>query len=131
MSREQQSGASNRSAGETAVSVERDGDVIVLSVHGELDLATAHRLSEPLAEQVAAGEAHLLVDLTGCEFIDSSGIRVILVQRRRIDSNGGGDRPPLAIAAPDGQVLSVLRLSGIEELIPIADSRLAALELLG
>jgi anti-anti-sigma factor len=61
-----------------------EGDVHVLAVHGDLDIATCDRLSEA-AEQVPAETRLLAVDLGGVTFLDSSGLRALLLCRRRAD----------------------------------------------
>src|SRR3954470_24316025 len=49
-----------------------------LGVEGELDLAVADRLQEAIDKAAADGRANLLVDLSRCSFIDSTGIAVIM-----------------------------------------------------
>jgi anti-sigma B factor antagonist len=60
------------------IDASRSGDAAVLSLHGELDVATTAQLEEALA--VAAGEhpRRLIVDLSGLEFMDSTGLRAVL-----------------------------------------------------
>lgn len=80
----------------------------VVAVFGELDLAVADELDELLMR--AIGESPLvLVDLDGCEFIDSSGIAVVLRAHQRICEDGGR----LAICSPTAQVLRVLSMTGL------------------
>ncbi|HVD87015.1 MAG TPA: STAS domain-containing protein [Solirubrobacterales bacterium] len=79
-----------------------------IQVEGELDLAVAARLDEALTQ---AGEAYgqILVGLEECEFIDSSGIAVILRAHRRLAEDGGR----LALYAPTAQVLRILSMTGL------------------
>ena len=76
-------------------------------VGGELDLAVADQLAEAIercdAEQI-------LIDLTQCEFIDSTGIAVI-VRAQRARANDGGGR--IAVHSPSRQVLRVLGITGL------------------
>jgi anti-anti-sigma factor len=79
-----------------------------IQIEGELDLAVAGQLDEVLAK--AAGEcSRVLVGLEHCEFIDSSGIAVILRAHNRMESEGAR----LAVYAPTSQVLRVLSMTGL------------------
>ena len=79
-----------------------------IQVEGELDLAVAGQLDEVLAK--AVGECRIvLVGLERCEFIDSSGIAVILRAHKRMESEGNR----LAVYAPTAQVLRVLSMTGL------------------
>jgi anti-anti-sigma factor len=65
---------------------DEDG-VVVLAPRGELDIATAGRLAEA-ADQVAADTPLLVVDLRAVTFLDSSGLRGLLLVRRRAERDG-------------------------------------------
>lgn len=77
-------------------------------VGGELDLAVASRLEE-LLEGVAGRANEVLIDLGSCEFIDSSGIAVILRAHRKMTEEG----KRLAVFGPSAQVLRVLSMTGL------------------
>lgn len=79
-----------------------------VQIEGELDLAVAGRLDEVLS--AAADECdYVLVALDRCDFIDSSGIAVILRAHNRMEEDGGR----LAVYAPSDQVLRVLSMTGL------------------
>jgi anti-sigma B factor antagonist len=75
-------------AGELVVSSERRADVLILSLRGELDLATSALLERELDAAEAARPARLVVDLSGLEFIDSSGLNALVRARERASQNG-------------------------------------------
>jgi anti-sigma B factor antagonist len=90
------------------LTVERYDSVSTVVVSGELDLATAPRLSAAVAEH---GDAKLLVlDMTATTFIDSTGVRALLQAERR--SVGSGSR--LVVVAGKGVVRSVLELCEVD-----------------
>jgi anti-sigma B factor antagonist len=80
---------------------------IVLKVTGELDLAVAGELQTTLDK--TAPEDVVLLDLSGCEFIDSTGLAVVLHAKKRQDKSGGR----LALFSASDQVERVLEISGL------------------
>ena len=75
---------------------------------GELDLSTASELAA--AMDGARGHDLVLVDLSKCEFIDSTGIAVILEACRSLEAEG----KRLGMVGAQGQVLRILSLTGLE-----------------
>jgi anti-anti-sigma factor len=117
-----------------ASAAQLDDGVRVIEVRGELDLSTAPQLEGPLDEAVADGDSSVLIDLSGCEFIDSTGIALIVRawQRTAQDGNGDGDggKRGFVICSQNEQVRRVLEITGLELSIPIhptRDDALAAL----
>jgi anti-anti-sigma factor len=74
-----------------------------IEVEGELDLAVADRLQQAIAD--CQGD-HILISLESCQFMDSTGIAVILEANSRNDSR-------VVLHSPCGQVLRVLELTGL------------------
>lgn len=79
-----------------------------IQVIGELDLAVAGQLDEKL-DAAAADCERVLIGLERCEFIDSSGIAVILRAHNRMAEQGRR----LVVYAPTDQVLRVLSMTGL------------------
>ena len=99
-----------------------------ISVRGELDLSTAPDLEGPLEETVDGGDGSILIDLGECEFIDSTGIALIVRAWQRLDSGDNGRA--LVICTGNEQVRRVLEITGLELSIPVhrtRDQALAAL----
>ncbi|HEX5713336.1 MAG TPA: STAS domain-containing protein [Solirubrobacterales bacterium] len=111
-----------------ASSTQIDDGIRVIAVRGELDLSTAPGLERPLEQAVSPGDASVLIDLTECEFIDSTGIAMIVRAWQRLDGNGSGHR--VVICSNNDQVRRVLEVTGLELSIPIHASRDEALALL-
>jgi anti-sigma B factor antagonist len=101
---------------------EQQSGVFVVAVEGELDMSTAPELERELEQGVALDAAPLLLDLSGCEFIDSTGIALIVRTWQSLD----GDRA-LALCGVGDQVERVLDITGIETAIPTHDNREQAL----
>jgi anti-anti-sigma factor len=87
----------------------------VVSVHGELDLATAPPLQRSLNDAVTS-RSKLLVDLSACEFIDLAGIARLVLAFREAG-------PSMGLCGLNGQVLRVLKVCGIVGCIPAWDDR--------
>lgn len=99
----------------------------VVSVRGELDLGTAPELEGPLRQAVDSGEP-LLLDLSACEFIDSTGIAMIVRAWQQLGSgNGEGEGGKVVICGANEQVRRILEITGLELSIPIEASREQAL----
>jgi anti-sigma B factor antagonist len=97
-----------------------------VQVEGELDLAVAARLDEVLTA-AAAECSRVIVGLDRCDFIDSSGIAVILRAHSRMQEEGN----QLAVYAPSDQVLRVLSMTGLTANGLVFDSAEEALSALG
>lgn len=102
-------------------SAEVDG-VRVIAVRGELDLSTAPDLEGPLDAALDGGGSSVLIDLTACEFIDSTGIALIVRAWQQLDGDGS-----LVLCSPNEQVRRVLDVSGLDQSIPVHPSREAGL----
>jgi anti-sigma B factor antagonist len=103
--------------------------VLAFTVKGELDLKTAPELDRPLEQAVVdSGEASVLIDLSGCEFIDSTGIALIVRAWQRVDRDAGGDGSGrLVICCTNDQVERLLKITGVESSISTHDDRDSAL----
>lgn len=105
-----------------------DDGICVIAVRGELDLSTAPELERPIEDAVSAGDASVLIDLSECEFIDSTGIALIVRAWQRLDVAADGDgNGRVVICSYNDQVRRVLDITGLELSIPIHSTRDEAL----
>jgi anti-sigma B factor antagonist len=95
----------------------RDDGVWVVRVAGEADMSHEEELRAELRRALDAEAEHLVVDLTECEFIDSTGVRALLLSREAQHSEQGSES--LAVAASSEQILRILSVMGIDRVIPI------------
>jgi anti-anti-sigma factor len=111
-----------------ATAAQLDDGVRVVAVRGELDLSTATDLEGPLDDAVSSGDAAVLIDLSECEFIDSTGIALIVRSWQRLDRGADGEGSgKVVICCANEQVRRVLEITGIELSIPIHDTSEQAL----
>lgn len=93
----------------------------VLSVAGEIDIATAEAVRAAI-ESAAAGAFEIWLDLTSTTFMDSTGIHAIATAR--VDLADANRR--LVLICPPGPVLRVITLTGLDQVLEIHSSRSAA-----
>jgi anti-anti-sigma factor len=100
---------------------ELDG-VSVVTIRGELDMNTSPELERSLDAASAAQAPAILIDLSECEFIDSTGVAMIIRAWQRVDRNGGDGNGRLVLCCPNSQVRRLLDITGVESSISMHDS---------
>jgi anti-sigma B factor antagonist len=108
-------------------SEELDGGIHAFTVRGELDMNTAPELERKLDEALADSGASIMLDLSKCEFIDSTGIALIVRAWQQLDGNGNGNRGRLVLCCINHQVRRLLKITGVESSISMHEQRDAAL----
>jgi anti-anti-sigma factor len=102
------------------IASERDSEgVFIVRVRGELDISHEEELRAELNRGVAEKNGGIVVDLTDCEFIDSSGVRALLLGREAQRADGAGG---LSIASGSTQIVRILSVMGVDEAIPVRPS---------
>lgn len=91
------------------------GSHALVLLKGELDVSTAGGLYEEFARLSHEGVVHVALDLTGLEFIDSTGISVLIAEHKRTASAGG----ELIILTPHHNVRRVFEVAGLMEVLDI------------
>ena len=105
-----------------------DGGISAITVHGELDMNTAPELERELEAVLNDADASLMLDLSQCEFIDSTGIALIVRAWQRLDREAGGDgEGRLVLCSHNHQVRRLLKITGVEASISMHEQREAAL----
>ena len=101
------------------VTVSRFGsDCFVVAAGGELDLDTAERLREKLADALELGGRRILVDLTGVCFMESTALGVLVDTAKVLRSSGG----QMVLVADDPRVTRVIEIAGMRRVFRIASS---------
>jgi anti-anti-sigma factor len=95
----------------------RTAEHVVLAVRGDVDLASHERFQADVEPWLVPG-ASVVVDCSGVEFLDSMGLRVLVLAWQRSAKDGFG----FALAAPSPPVVRVLELAGIAGMFPILDT---------
>lgn len=100
---------------ELTVTSRQEGASTVISVSGEIDVYTAPSLRERLNELVASGKYDLIVDMEGVEFLDSTGLGVLVGGLKRVRSHEGA----LRLVCAQEKILKVFRITGLTKVFPI------------
>ena len=106
-----------------AASESLDRGIHVVSVRGEVDLATGPEFERALAALPEDAMESVIVDLTDCSFMDSTGLHLLTRTQHRIDRSAGR----LAVVSANRSVLRAFGLTGLDEIFAIYPSRAAAL----
>lgn len=106
-----------------AASEPLDRGTHVVSVRGEIDLATGPELERALGAVPEDGVESVIVDLSDCSFMDCTGLRLLSRSQRRFDSAGGR----VAVVSANRSVLRLFGLTGLDKIFAIYPSRAAAL----
>ena len=101
--------------GSLGVRSEREGEALIIELVGELDLDGAPRLEEALREAEASDAASIVVDLSALDFIDSTGLRLLVMAAERCD----GGR--FSLLRGPKQVHRVFEITDLADRLPFAD----------
>jgi anti-sigma B factor antagonist len=103
-----------------------DDDSVVIHVAGEIHATTAPEFSERLNAAIAGGKTGVILDLTSVEFIDSTGLSVLLNGLRRVTRVRGS--MVLACANPTVlRLFEITRLDSTFDIVPSRDEAIARL----
>lgn len=96
----------------------------MLSVEGELDIASAPRMLSALNDAFATLAIPLVVDLSRVDFMDSTGLALLMNAHRRVRRLGHG----FAICCPSGPLSRIFEIADMVETLRVFPDRPAALE---
>src|SRR5262249_451940 len=95
----------------------KDG-IEVVDVEGEIDVYTAPRLRELLIELVNVGHYQLVVNMEKVEFLDSTGLGVLVGGLKRVRAHDG----PLDPGCTHAAILKIFRIPGVTKVVGMHDS---------
>ena len=102
--------------GEEKVSFDFCGDTLIVLVRGEIDHHSAVLVRTSIDDEILIKRPHeVLLDLSAVDFMDSSGLGLIMGRYALIKQFGGS----LAILDPSTAVVRIVKLAGLERMIPI------------
>jgi anti-sigma B factor antagonist len=105
-----------------AVRVGSRGGAAVVSVTGEVDLATTPALEQTLRGVTDDRTDEVIVELTGCTFLDSQGLSALVATKGRLERSNGR----LALVVSNPSVLKIFQITQVDEPFQIYPSLGAA-----
>ena len=94
------------------------GDHTVVLVGGEIDVYTAPQLREKLVDLVGEQKYHLIVDMENVDFLDSTGLGVLVGGLKRVRAHDGS----LQLVCTQERILKIFRITGLTKVFPIHPS---------
>ncbi|MDP9433644.1 MAG: STAS domain-containing protein [Actinomycetota bacterium] len=101
-----------------SLSTRAEGDRTIVVVGGEIDVYTAPKLREQLIELVSAGQYNLIVDMEAVDFLDSTGLGVLVGGLKRVRAHEGS----LRLVCSQERILKIFRITGLTKVFPIHSS---------
>ncbi len=108
---------------ELGLDVRKEGSHAVVDVDGEIDVYTAPKLREKLIELVSDGTYDVVVNLEGVDFLDSTGLGVLVGALKRVKAHEGS----LSLVCTQDKILKIFKITGLTKVFPIHDSVDAAI----
>lgn len=96
-----------------------DAGAHVIALRGEIHVTTAPRFAEHLTAAIEGGKTAIVLDMTGVEFIDSTGLSVLLNGLRLINQRHGR----LALVCTNPTVLRLFQITSLDDTFDIFDER--------
>ena len=88
-----------------------DGPFEILKVGGEIDVYTAPRLREAIVTAIEAGRTRLVIDVEKVEFLDSTGLGVLVGALKKVRADGG----TLDIVCTQQRILKIFDITGLDK----------------
>ena len=92
--------------------------VPVAELEGEIDLSTAAVFKETVYKVIEAGKIDVVIDLTGLEFMDSTGLGVLVAALKKTSTEGGSIR----LICDKRSILKVFNITGLDKVFSIYDN---------
>ena len=101
------------------------GDASLLSLRGEIDVYTAPRLRQAIIDLVEGGATRIVVDMEMVDFLDSTGLGVLVGGLKRVRVKDGS----LSIVTTQDKILKIFDITGLSRVFdihPSVDAAVAA-----
>ncbi len=97
--------------------------VQALDLEGEVDVYTAPVLRQAIVDQVEAGVKHLVINLSRVEYLDSTGLGILIGGVKRLKEQGGS----LKLAGPSARITRIFEITGLNKIFDVFASEQDAL----
>lgn len=106
------------------IEVEEKDGAVLLKLNGEVDVYTAPKLKSRLVDLVDQGKFKIIVDLEEVDFMDSSGLGVLVGGLKRVRSHDGS----IALVCTQENILKIFRITGLVKVFPIFENQDQAIQ---
>jgi anti-sigma B factor antagonist len=96
----------------------KKGDVAIISLRGEIDVYTAPRLRQALIDLVEGGSKDIVVDMDKVDFLDSTGLGVLVGGLKRVKSNDG----EMKLVVTQDRIMKIFDITGLAKVFPMFGS---------
>jgi anti-anti-sigma factor len=110
-----------------SLSIEREGDLVIASIDGEVDPSNARDLSRELTAGVPNDAMGVALDLTGVAYLDSSGVQMVFELAERLDARQQRLAVVVPEKAPARKVLDIVSLDATAPLVSTRDEAMGRL----
>jgi anti-sigma B factor antagonist len=110
-----QSVGGNLRAVNLELETDKRGDRSVVTLRGEIDVYTAPRLRQALIDLVEGGATQIVVDMSSVDFLDSTGLGVLVGGLKRVKSNDG----ELRLVVTQDRIMKIFDITGLAKVFPI------------
>ncbi len=97
--------------------------VALVELVGELEVVSVEQFAVRMADLEGGGRSHVVIDVAGVTFIDSSGINALVQSVRSVEARGG----TAVVAAPSAVAQRVFSITLLSQIVPLEQDRSAAL----
>lgn len=94
------------------------GERTVVAVGGEIDVYTAPKLRDAITDLVAEGKYQLVIDMQAVEFLDSTGLGVLVGGLKKVRAHDGS----LELVCSSERLLKIFKITGLAKVFTIHDS---------
>jgi len=97
---------------------QRENNVIILKLEGELDVYTSPKLKEKIVTSIKSGIPFVVLDLKGLSYVDSTGLGVMAAGLKRLRENDGN----MVLVSPQKIVQKILEITNMDTSLKIYQS---------
>ena len=105
-----------------SLTTRKGGGATIVAVAGEIDVYTAPRLRDQITDLVSDGVYDLIIDMEGVEFLDSTGLGVLVGGLKKVRAHNG----TMQLICTQERLLKIFRITGLAKVFAIHDSVEAA-----
>lgn len=110
--------------GEVEVIEEDKGEVLVLRIKGRLDAVSSPVTEKKVSDIIDDGKLKIAMDFAGVDYLSSAGMRMLLATTKKLKTLSG----QLVVCAVKDNVMDVLKMSGFDHVLQLAQSEEEALQ---